>query len=92
VSALRELGDQHPDAAEELSRLLIVRGALPIKARVDALHIAIAATNSIRYLVTWSCRHLANAALLTKIQSACLDRGFEAPVICTPLELNEDKP
>jgi hypothetical protein len=80
------------DAAEELGQFLIIRGALPMKARVDALHIAIAATNAIRYLATWNCRHLANAALRTKIQSACMERGFEAPVICTPMELNEEKP
>lgn len=76
------------DSAEELAQFLILRGALPMKARVDALHVAIAATNGIQYLATWNCKHLANAAMRTKIQDACVERGFAAPVICTPLELD----
>jgi hypothetical protein len=80
------------DVAEELAKFLVIRGALPPKARVDALHVAIAATNAVQYLATWNCRHLANAALRVKIQQACHDRGYNAPVICTPLELTEDWP
>ena len=74
--------------AEELLRA----GALPIKAADDALHIAIAATKAIPYLLTWNCRHLANAAMRPVIEAVCIAKGLKAPIICTPEELMEAKP
>jgi predicted nucleic acid-binding protein len=77
------------DGAKALADFLIRRNALPSKARVDALHLATAAANGLQYLLTWNCRHLANATLQAKIQEVCRDWGFEPPVICTPFELNK---
>ena len=42
------------------------------------------------YLLTWNCRHIANAAMRNRIGDVCAAAGFEAPVICTPEELLED--
>lgn len=72
-----------------LADLLLVRHALPAKARIDAFHVAIAATNSIEYLLTWNCRHLANATMRVKIEETCQEFGYPAPIICTPYELME---
>jgi PIN domain len=77
------------NAAIELAKHLLVRNALPSKARVDAAHVAIAASNGAKYLLTWNCRHLANAMLRTKIEEICRESGFEPPIICTPSELSE---
>lgn len=81
------------DATEEakaLSRALLDRVPLPEIAAVDALHIAIADFNGLQYLVTWNCRHIANATLLDKIESVCRSEGYEPPKICTPQQLLED--
>jgi hypothetical protein len=80
------------DTATALAETLITHSALPSKARVDALHIAIAAVNGMNYLLTWNCRHLANATLRTKIEQVCRQQGFEPPIICTPKELIEVQP
>jgi hypothetical protein len=77
------------DAVGELADLLLSRSALPVKARVDAVHVAIAATNAIEYLLTWNCRHLANATLRAKIEEVCRELGYNPPIICTPPELEE---
>jgi predicted nucleic acid-binding protein len=77
------------DGARALADFLVKRNALPSKARVDALHLATAAANGLQFLLTWNCRHLANATLQTKIQGVCRDWGFEPPIICTPFELNK---
>jgi hypothetical protein len=77
------------DGATALAEFLIERNALPAKARFDALHLATAAANGLQYLLTWNCRHLANPSLQVKIQLVCRDWGFESPIICTPIELNE---
>ena len=49
------------DAATRLARELVRKGALPEKATVDAFHIGIAAAHEVAYLLTWNCKHLANA-------------------------------
>jgi predicted nucleic acid-binding protein len=78
--------------ALDLAKELIHAGALPAKAADDALHIAVAATNGVPYLLTWNCRHLANAAIRPMIESACVAKGVKPPIICTPEELLEAKP
>lgn len=73
-----------------LARQLIAAGGLPPKAASDALHIAVAAVHGMDYLVTWNCRHIANARMLRFVGDACRQAGYEPPVICTPEELAED--
>ena len=85
---LLETSDQALDLAKEL----IQAGALPAKAADDALHIAVAAMNGIPYLLTWNCRHLANATMRPVIEAVCAGKGVKAPIICTPEELLEAKP
>lgn len=63
---------------------------MPKKAAVDAVHIAIAAVHGMDYLLTWNCRHIANAAMRNKIGSVIRSSGYEVPVLCTPEELIED--
>ena len=77
------------EEAEQLARELIASGAVPPNAAVDAAHIAIAVTNRVHYLVTWNFRHIANAAMRSRIERACRNEGYEPPVICTPSELME---
>jgi len=77
--------------AVSLAEGLVRAGALPSKAGNDALHIAIAAVHRVEYLLTWNCRHLANAAMRGQIETACAGKGYKAPVICTPEELMEAK-
>jgi len=78
--------------ALELAKELLQAGALPAKAADDALDIAVAATKTVPYLLTWNCRHLANAVMRPLIETVCKAKGFKAPIICTPEELVESKP
>ena len=80
--------------AEELTRDLVDLGTVPREAAADAAHIAIAVTNGADYLITWNLitwnfRHIANAAMRSRIERACRQAGYEPPVICTPNELLE---
>jgi hypothetical protein len=70
-----------------LARLLIEKGPIPEKAEIDALHIAVATANGMDYLLTWNCKHTANAEMQSDIGKLCRASGFEPPVICTPEEL-----
>ena len=72
---------------EELAESIISLGVLPDKAQVDALHIAMVAHHEIDYLLTWNCKHIANAKILPRIYDLFAERGVYIPVICTPEEL-----
>lgn len=75
------------DAATRLARELVRKGALPEKAVVDAFHIGVAAAHEVSYLLTWNCKHLANAAMRGTIEAVCRSEGLVPPIICTPEEL-----
>ncbi|MDZ4253158.1 MAG: type II toxin-antitoxin system VapC family toxin [Sulfuritalea sp.] len=59
-----------PNAAEilDLAEFLLLGGGRPLKARLDALHIASAAYHEIDVLPTWNCTHIANPAKLPVIR------------------------
>ena len=73
-----------------LARLMLKQKAVPAVAQVDALHISIAAVHGADYLLTWNCRHIANAEMRVKIGAVCRNAGYEPPIICTPEELMGD--
>jgi hypothetical protein len=73
--------------AEDLANALLAEVPLPARAAVDAAHIALATVHGMDFLLTWNCKHIANAALTAGIERACRSRGFEPPVICTPQQL-----
>ncbi len=77
------------DDAKVLAKKLVANVPLPDKAEIDALHVAVATVHGIDYLLTWNCKHIANAALRHQIEAVCRDHGFEPPTICTPQELLE---
>lgn len=78
------------DGAARLARELVEKGPLPKKAAIDALHIAVAVSGGVDYLLTWNFKHLANAAMRSVIERICRTRGYEPCVICTPEELLEE--
>ena len=78
------------EAAAILADDLVTGAAIPREAIEDALHVAVAAAHGMDYLLTWNCRHIANAAMRNRIADICASSGVEAPVICTPEELLED--
>ena len=75
-----------------LAENLVRSGTLPTQARMDAIHVGVAAVNGIEYLLTWNLRHLANATIRGRIDQTVRTAGFVPPIICTPEELMEPKP
>jgi predicted nucleic acid-binding protein len=78
------------DEALILAERLISDHALPDTAQDDALHIAVSAVHGMEYLLTWNCKHIANAVMRPKIERTCRIANYEPPIICTPQELMED--
>lgn len=91
LQVLHEIAElEVTEETRDLAKQLIAGTPLPDKAQIDALHIAIATVHAMDYLLTWNCRHIANAALRHRIEAVCEDSGYQPPIICTPLELIEE--
>ena len=42
--------------------------------------------------MTWNLRHMANATMRLLIETVCANKGYKAPIICTPEEFRRIKP
>ncbi len=84
--ALLDLNQSVLDLAEQF----LERSSLPAKADIDAVHIAAATVHGMDYLLTWNCKHIANAQIQGKLAEISLDLGYELPILCTPYELLGD--
>ena len=78
------------EAVEELAQQFLIKSNLPPKASDDALHIALATVYKVDYLLTWNCKHIANAQIQKKLSQISIQSGYELPTICTPYELMGD--
>lgn len=75
------------EAAEKVTQAIMAAGILPQHAFPDAAHVAVSAVHKIDYLLTWNCKHLANAQIARRIAVVCEKLGYKMPIICTPEEL-----
>ncbi|WP_246605360.1 hypothetical protein [Sphaerospermopsis torques-reginae] len=73
----------------QLAELFINKSNLPPKASNDAIHIALATVYGLDYLLTWNCKHIANAQIQRKLSQICAEIGYDLAIICTPYELIE---
>ena len=78
------------EQAIKLASELVTRGIIPAKAASDSIHIAIASTHAIDYLVTWNFKHIANPFLRERLQKVVSEFGFRLPIMCSPDELLEN--
>ena len=75
------------DEANALTKDILASGLLPSDADRDAAHIALATVHEMDILLSWNCRHIANAAIQARLRRLVEKSGFTLPVLCTPEEL-----
>jgi hypothetical protein len=82
---------EYNDAAFELADKYINMGIIPIKSRVDGVHIAMAAIHNMDCIVSLNFKHInkLKTKLLTEGVHKMLD--YSNPMICTPMEVLEDE-
>jgi len=73
--------------AESLTQAILAANILPQHAFPDAAHVAVSAVHAVDFLLTWNCKHLANAQIARRIALVCEKLGHKMPIICTPDEL-----
>ena len=81
---------QVTDSVKEFARKILSSGLLPTTADRDAVHIALASAYQMDILLSWNCRHIANAAIQARLRKLADAAGFTLPEICTPEELMEN--
>jgi len=58
---------------------------MPNDPQGDALHLAIASYHKVDALLTWNCKHLANANKFDHIRRINYEIGLPTPILTTPL-------
>ena len=71
----------------EIVRVYIEQKVMPNDPVGDALHLALASFHKCDFLLTWNCRHLANANKFGHIRRVNAMLGLYIPLLVTPLEL-----
>lgn len=77
-------------AAQTFAQQILDCRILPIEADRDAVHIGLATLHRMDILLSWNCRHIANAAIQPRLRRLAEAGGYTLPVICTPEELMEE--
>lgn len=65
----------------------IKRKLMPADTRGDALHLAVTSFHGCDFLLTWNCKHLANANKFKDIRRLNTLLGLYVPALITPVEL-----
>lgn len=73
----------------EIVEAYIQHRLMPADPLGDALHLAFASYHRCDFLVTWNCKHLANANKFGHIRRVNAALGLFSPALVTPLELLE---
>ncbi|CAD0227826.1 MULTISPECIES: type II toxin-antitoxin system VapC family toxin [Planktothrix] len=71
----------------EIVEAYIQNQVMPNDPLGDALHLAMASYHKCDFLLTWNCRHLANANKFGHIRRINVMLGLYVPLLVTPLEL-----
>lgn len=85
--ALLDVTDSRIDP---IADALLASHLLPAKARTDAEHVATATVHGVEYLLTWNCKHIANAETLPGVYRLLTGLGYSPPLIVTPEEFSEN--
>jgi hypothetical protein len=90
VALLRELEElDYTAEVEEIAAVYLRHKLMPAEALGDADHLALASFYSCDMLVTWNCKHLANANKTDHIRRVNALLGLRTPLLVTPLQLLE---
>ncbi len=75
------------EAVTDIVQAYIQHQVMPANPVGDALHLALASYHKCDFLLTWNCRHLANANKFGHIRRINTLLGLYVPLLVTPLEL-----
>ena len=90
LALLRSLEElEYTREVAEIAGVYLHHKLMPAEALGDADHLALASFYNCDMLVTWNCKHLANANKTGHIRRVNALLGLRTPLLVTPLELLE---
>ncbi len=69
---------------EDIANVYVARRLMPGGDMGDAYHLAIASFYGLNFLLTWNCRHLANATKVQHLRVVNMELGLAVPIVTTP--------
>jgi hypothetical protein len=72
---------------QEVAAYYVEHKLMPEDAVGDAAHLAMASVHGVEFLLTWNCKHLANANKVQHLRVLNSRLGLPIPVLTTPLML-----
>jgi hypothetical protein len=76
-----------PDKVADIIDVYLANHLMPHGRVGDALHLALASYHKCDFLLTWNCRHIANANKFEHIRILNSRLGLFVPALVTPIEL-----
>lgn len=76
----------------EVAEAYLAHRLIPVSAMADALHLAFASVHGVDFLLTWNCKHLANANKARHIAVVNTRLKLSIPIVTTPLTLLPEVP
>ncbi len=78
-----------PDEIADIIDVYLANHLMPRERLGDALHLALASYHKCDFLLTWNCRHIANANKYEHIRIINTRLGLFVPLLVTPMTLCE---
>lgn len=85
IQPIEQVG--YTPAVEEIVAVYLAHRLMPREGLGDAAHLALASYHECDILITWNCKHLANANKTDHIRRVNALLGLRTPLLVTPLEL-----
>jgi hypothetical protein len=79
------------DPVRDLTKAILKSGVLPPNASEDASHIALSTVHKMDILLSWNCRHIANAFIQSRLRLIAARMSHDLPTICTPAGLMNEE-
>ena len=76
-----------PDEIADIIDVYLDNSLMPHERLGDALHLALASYHKCDFLLTWNCKHIANANKFEHIRIINSRMGLFVPALVTPMEL-----
>lgn len=78
------------DDIADIIDVYLANHLMPKERLGDALHLALASYHKCDFLLTWNCKHIANANKFEHIRIINTRLGLFVPALVTPMELTEE--
>lgn len=77
-------------AAEQLADTYVAEGMIPVKYRMDAIHIAVASVNGLDMIVSTNFKHIVKRKTVRMTSAINVLNGYRAVEILSPMEVVEN--